>query len=492
MKKYCNILIVILLLLYTAKLNAEEELRIAFDAATFFFDDVENKWELYYSVPDNMFTYEFDENLNLFIGKISVEVSISSSSTVVVSDSWVIPNTVESTNALKQNYIFGTRLFLLASGQYEIQLSAYDINNPKRKLSYSNNIIISKFEKNRINQSEIQFASYLEKISESPLELDHSYMKYDYYVIPNPRAEFYGSDSKLMGIYEIYNSDIYAKGGMLRSYKILDNAGSCMVYHADTCKIISDNILTTFSLPMDTLPSGVYFLSVTSSYPLDNPIDSVTSTKKFFFYNQFKPPVMRQYFTENELFERSEFNSMSTEQTDLELAMAMVISSEEEIYQARSLTDPKAKQRFLFKFWESRNPDSTLAWNQALRDFRRNVEFANKFFAFRNNNQGWKTERGRILLKYGMPTQRDMHIATGEERPYEEWFYENVQGGVQFFFVDISQMGNFILVHSTAINEPFNLDWYDRYVPASRDKRIERDLQNTNQRNANPLGNRAP
>ena len=488
MKNFVLILVVTIIYLSVVKVLAQEELQIAFDNATFYFDDNETKWELYYSTPDNMFTYSNNENSQLFEGKIAIKFTIKTNAGVFLEDEWIISNYVTSTSELQQRYVFGTKTYLLPPGQYDFEIYAFDENKPERRVKYTHQKIISKFEKNRVNQSEIQFASYLEKISDSPLKLDHSYMKYDYYVVPNPRAEFFGNEAPLLGIYEIYNSDVFSHDGIIRSYKIMDNTGTIVHYEVDTCKIISENILTNFSIPLDTLPSGVYYFSATASYPIAKPVDSVTSTKKFFYYNQYKPPVVKRYFTENELFEKSEFNAMTPEQTDLEVAMAMVIAREEEIYQARSLTDAKGKQRFLFKFWNSRNTDSTLAWNETLRIFRQNVDFANRFFAYGKNREGWKTERGRVLLNYGVPTQRDMHVNTGEERAYEEWFYENVQGGVHFYFVDLSNIGNFALVHSTAMNEPYNPGWFDRYVPASPDKRIERELQNERS-TTNPYGN---
>src|SRR5690606_15704167 len=123
------------------------------------------------------------------------------------------------------------------------------------------------------------------------------------------------------------------------------------------------------------------------------------------------------------------------------------------------------------------NTDTNSVFNEARRKFLHNVEYANTYFTSGMIRHGWNSERGRVLLKYGIPTRREMHNSTGEERPYEEWFYEDVQGGVHFYFVDMSYVGNFILVHSTAVNEPYFPDWYDSYVPSGRDKRIENEMK---------------
>jgi hypothetical protein len=49
-------------------------------------------------------------------------------------------------------------------------------------------------------------------------------------------------------------------------------------------------------------------------------------------------------------------------------------------------------------------------------------------------------------------------------RPYESWFYAEIQGGVYFHFVDVRDINNHILVHSTAINEPRNDNWFNEFV----------------------------
>jgi GWxTD domain-containing protein len=472
----------------TLKLKAEEELRLAFDAGSFYFDENESRWELYFSAPDIMFTYQKSTTTtDLLMGKISIQIKIQSNERVVIEDSWTIINQIKSVADLKQNYIFGVKSFLLQPGQYKVELTAYDVNNAARKFLVNQDVIIPKFDKNRINHSEIQFASFIEKISTSNLNIDPMYMKYDYYIIPNPRSEFFGDKARLIGAMEIYHSDKFSKAGIIRSYKISDNTGNILFYSKDTCKDISENILTVFNLPLDTLNSGVYFFSITTNYPLDNPEDSVTSNKKFYYFNQHKPPVTKRYFSENELFEKSEFNTMTPEQTDLELNKSLVIATLEEIYQAKALNETKAKQRFLFKYWAKRDSDTLTRWNETLRTYRENIEFANRFFAYGKNKQGWKTERGRVLLKYGVPTQRDINISTGAERSYEDWFYENVQGGVHFYFVDLSSIGNYILVHSTAMDEPYYPDWFNRYVPTTQDGRTDGDLQNEGN-SLNPYG----
>lgn len=50
------------------------------------------------------------------------------------------------------------------------------------------------------------------------------------------------------------------------------------------------------------------------------------------------------------------------------------------------------------------------------------------------------------------------------DRPHEIWRYDNIQGGVIFVFVDIDGTENFVLVHSTALYEIRNENWYRQFA----------------------------
>ena len=121
----------------------------------------------------------------------------------------------------------------------------------------------------------------------------------------------------------------------------------------------------------------------------------------------------------------------------------------------------------LFRFWCNRDTDTNTVFNEALFKYRELINFANRFFSF-SKTQGWQTDRGRILLKYGLPTEREQHPFDSETRAYESWFYSEIQGGVYFHFVDMTGYGKYELVHSTAQFEQQYENWYNEYVLKQR------------------------
>src|SRR3989339_485267 len=183
----------------------------------------------------------------------------------------------------------------------------------------------------------------------------------------------------------------------------------------------------------------------------------------------------------NESFKKSEWAIMSNEQIVTEFEKVKCIASVNEIELWEELATIEAKQKFMFAFWNIRNSDTVKPYNEKLMEYRKLIDYANTYFSYGKMKDGWRSDRGKVLLKYGKPTQRDQTAARGDYRAYENWNYTDVQGGVNFYFVDLIGFGNFVLVHSTAIGEMRNENWYNQYVPARNE---DDDIQY--QQNYNP------
>jgi hypothetical protein len=70
------------------------------------------------------------------------------------------------------------------------------------------------------------------------------------------------------------------------------------------------------------------------------------------------------------------------------------------------------------------------------------------------------------MLKYGRPTQIEQFIQNTDTKPYEIWFYQHIQGGAYFYFVDITLQQNLKLVHSTVIGNVNQPNWFNLYAKA--------------------------
>ena len=76
-------------------------------------------------------------------------------------------------------------------------------------------------------------------------------------------------------------------------------------------------------------------------------------------------------------------------------------------------------------------------------------------------NKGATSDRGRILLKYGYPSEIQRSDIGGYTKDHEIWLYEGMRGDIQFVFCDTKGRGYYELIHSNMEGEVYNANWKD-------------------------------
>jgi hypothetical protein len=73
-----------------------------------------------------------------------------------------------------------------------------------------------------------------------------------------------------------------------------------------------------------------------------------------------------------------------------------------------------------------------------------------------------ETDRGRCHIVYGRPSEIDRYPSQLDSKPYEIWRFDDIEGGVEFVFGDISGFGDYKLLHSTKRGELRDDAWKNR------------------------------
>ena len=100
--------------------------------------------------------------------------------------------------------------------------------------------------------------------------------------------------------------------------------------------------------------------------------------------------------------------------------------------------------RFM-EFWKKRDPDTTTAYNEVMAEFYRRVDESIRRFSSLKENDGFKTDRGRIFILYGTPTTTERRLLPNST-PTEAWTYQNIRR--KFIFTDPSRSGSYILTET--------------------------------------------
>jgi GWxTD domain-containing protein len=128
--------------------------------------------------------------------------------------------------------------------------------------------------------------------------------------------------------------------------------------------------------------------------------------------------------------------------TDIGLAIRQVkyIATVEENRRLRNAT-MMDRGRLFNEFWKKRDPEPATEINELMQEYYFRVEYSNEHFS--THRSGWETDRGRIYILYGEPTQIERHPFEAGTRPYEIWYYNEINR--KFVFVDNTGFGDYTL-----------------------------------------------
>lgn len=109
-----------------------------------------------------------------------------------------------------------------------------------------------------------------------------------------------------------------------------------------------------------------------------------------------------------------------------------------------SLTDGDASEnrQALMNWWRRQDPTATTVYNERMTEYYRRID--NAYFAFSTINEpdGSRTDRGKIYVLYGQPTEISKDLKASS--PREVWKYKNAPK--QTFTFEVSDRGLYTLV----------------------------------------------
>jgi GWxTD domain-containing protein len=126
---------------------------------------------------------------------------------------------------------------------------------------------------------------------------------------------------------------------------------------------------------------------------------------------------------------------------DLAIDALRHIATKEQMDEMLSGTIVKRVEAF-HRFWRAKDPDTTTAYNEIMAEYYYRVDEALRKYSGVREGDGYKTDRGRIFILYGAPTETNRIFQPGGP-PTEIWTYEHLRR--RFIFIDPTKSGAFIL-----------------------------------------------
>jgi GWxTD domain-containing protein len=118
-----------------------------------------------------------------------------------------------------------------------------------------------------------------------------------------------------------------------------------------------------------------------------------------------------------------------------------LIASDEELKPLRAAPESQRMAEWN-RFWAARDPDPSTDENEALAQHLARVQYVVREFA--QFGPGWRSDRGRVYIRYGAPDQIDTAMDQRAQGEYEIWRYYTLNRN--FVFFDMFGVGDFKLV----------------------------------------------
>ncbi len=335
--------------------------------------------------------------------------------------------------------------FYVVPGDYTLQVTIVDVHSKKQQ-TMRRPISLELFPQDKLSISDITIASQVIKA-----KAENEFTKYGYDVVPNAQRTFSSVAPMMYYFFEAYG--LSGKGNYDLHTQILSLNGDVVLdYPVSNKKMPGTSVVEWGGVNTAGLGSGIYKLSV----EITDGVTKQTTDQKRTFY------ILRETAsTQNKPEKKEDYAGLSGLQLDdiYKVVSIVMDKKEKRLYEN---SDDVGKRAVLATFWERRDPDPETSINEFKVEFYQRVQIANKDFGSESDG-GWKTDRGRVLIKYGPPSNIEKQQSALDQKPWVTWEYYEVEGGVTFIFVDRTGYGSFQLVHSTARDEVQDPEW-EKYL----------------------------
>jgi GWxTD domain-containing protein len=450
MRKLFTVIILILVICVNTDF-AQKKINFEFDYARFKLDENSVYLELYYNIKQGDFTLAKIDNGFVVKGKLSVEIADKVSKKQVYFKDFPFEDKY-TLGETKVKDMLGVLGISVPKGEYILKIVVEDLNDKANSKTIIDNLTIIPFDDKTTMVSDIQLAS---SIFKEGADKNSIFYKSTLEVIPNP-AILYSNTTPILYYYlELYNFEATNK-----TYKLVkslfNNTGRKLMTTSKLLTQRSNSFVEIGNVNLASYPTENYTLEIAIVDTLSK--EAKITAKRFYLYN----PTIKKEVTAGQSMEfvGSEYSVMSEKECDKMLDQIKYISTDNELAQIKKLEILEGKKMFLFNFWSNRNEKKGLGINENRVEFDKRLQYANKNYS-NMYKEGYKSDRGRIVIKYGIPDDTDRHPNVSDSQPYEVWTYNNVEGeaNVTFVFGDLSNFGNYILLHSTKRNETYNENW---------------------------------
>lgn len=460
---------IIIILLQFAGSAQKNELRAYLDSKQFYAPGIGNYIEFHLQFVGHSINY-ISENGGLK-GELAVQMSISDANGVVASDAYRL-----ATPFMKDSIVddfYDVKRFPLKPGDYTFSIELTDLNSKKDPLKASQTIIIEELS-DAISVSDIEIAEYASKGNENSV-----FYKSGFEIIPR-LSTFYPKQLSSIPVYfEVYNATLL-EDSVFGIKQTLVNATTSKEIESMTLYTrhdVAEVVPILREIDITDIETGKYILNFT--FINRNMKELSTQSYEFERSNDIEIDISSNDVILDPAFQAS----ITADSVGYFIESLIPISGANEVKNIFKIAKGKnelSARKYIQIYWTKSHPENPYeGWIK----YKSQVQLVERLYS-NNFQEGFETDRGRVYLQYGSPTQIISKEYASNEYPYEIWQYNKIGAfsNRRFVFYNPDLTNNaFRLLHSDMVGELKNPSWpYELNRRSTANGNIDDPNQNVN------------
>lgn len=341
---------------------------------------------------------------------------------------------------------------MIEPGKYKALLTVIDVTSKNKGSFIYDRIEIDRPFANRLSLSNLELAYDIKIVDESLENSTSPLIKNGYKVIPSPMGLFSEADSNLFIYTELYNLDYDpdVSDSFTLAFSIYNTAGTLVQdYGVQTIKKPGTTSIITNGIDFSGWTTGRYKVKLMATDKTSG--QTAQMSRQFVIFSKSE---QLSDFVATTIISPLDTASLETKTNWIHF---LVDPADWIMFKTLNKT---GKAEFITQYFRDQDPTPGDKKNEYLEDILYRFNFANKHFSsLPEINDGWRSDRGRVLLQYGQSDKVDDEFLPSGSVPLQIWRYYFLEEGVYFVFQDLDEFGNYRLVHSNKQGERFDNDW---------------------------------
>ena len=441
--------IVFSLSLFSSNLSFSQDsnLRAYLDNKQFYAPETGNYIEIYFQFVGHSLKYKPVEGG--LQAELAISIQISNGDSIVINDVYRLQSSLMKDSIIDDFY--DLKRYVLAPGRYNMNLELQDLNATKASVKASQPIVIEDLSKT-ISISDIEIIEYA-----SPGDETSIFYKSGYKIIPRLQTFYPAQLSSIPVYFEFYNMNILEDSvcGLKQTLVNTDTGKELPEFTLYTKHETPVVVPIIRNIDIAKLATGNYAINFTLLSR--SMVELTTQTYLFQRSNDIEVEWDLATLVLDPIFQES----ITDDSVAFYLESFIPISKAVEVKNIISTLKSKdlaAQRKHIQAFWLITSPKNT---TEAWLKYKEQVQLVEELYS-NNFQEGFETDRGRVYLQYGAPTNIVQKETSSNEYPYEIWQYNKIASfsNKRFIFYNPDLVNNgYRLLHSDMIGELKNPGW---------------------------------